>query len=71
MKIIYRGSGMKSAIGRFVDGGIYEMPDEIAKEYLKRAGFELYQEYNYTKNLGLAQQEFVEKIIKNTKKEEK
>jgi hypothetical protein len=68
-RVTYNGPDLKWAGGRFVNGEVYEMPEEIAKELIKRSGFAIQKEEN--RNIGLEQQAYVEKITRKTKKEDK
>jgi hypothetical protein len=65
MKVRYLGEGCKSPVGRFAKDGVYDLPDALAIEFSKRPDFELVVDCS-----GKAQQEYVEKITKNTKKGE-
>lgn len=56
-------------MGSFKNYGVYDMDDNEALQMLKRPGFTVFS-YDLG-NIGKKQEEFVEKIIKNTKKEAK
>lgn len=71
MKVIYKGSGCKTSGQKYKNNEVCDMPNELAIEFIKRAGFELYVEEVKERNFGLEQNAFIEKAIKNIKKEGK
>jgi hypothetical protein len=70
MKLKYVGEGLKGLGMRFVKGGVYEFNGDIAHDLLKRGGFEIVKSHE-PKNFAHEGSVFVEKGVKNIKKEGK